>query len=374
MQPQNMDRRTALKLGAAALAGLVLPGCGVRLSPGVPVRAPSVPLPRVLASEDRLIRTVAGLRPYRPSGFVVRAERMGEKTVVHNYGHGGSGVTLSWGTAKLALDLALAQPHRSAAVIGCGAVGLATARLFQDHGFRVTVYARDLPPNTTSNVAGALWAPFSIADMEMRESPFAERLALASRFSHRYFQTLVGERYAVRWLPLYMLGDQRSPPLPWMWELTPELFRAVPLEAGEHPFPRPHARRVHTMLIEPGPYLRALMEDFREAGGEVVVRDFPDVAAVLRLDEPVVLNCTGLGAKALFGDEELVPIRGQLSFLVPQPELQHMYIAGPFYMFPRTDGVVLGGTSERGDWSTAPDEATARRVLEGHRTLAAGMR
>ena len=374
MPPQNMDRRTALKLSATVMAGLLLPGCGLRVSSGAAPATTSPSLPRVLASENRLIRTVAGLRPYRPSGFVVRAERLGEKTVIHNYGHGGAGVTLSWGTAKLALDLALAQPHRTAAVIGCGAVGLATARLLQDHGFRVTLYARDLPPNTTSNVAGALWAPFTVADFGMRASPFAERLARASRFAHRYFQTLVGERYAVRWMPLYMLGDRPNAGLPWTWEVTPELFRAVRLEPGEHPFPRAGAQRVYTMLIEPDPYLRALMEDFREAGGKIVVRDFPDVAAVLRLEEPVVLNCTGLGAKALFGDEELVPIRGQLSLLVPQPELEHMYIAGPFYMFPRRDGVVLGGTSERGVWSTEPDEATVRRVLEGHRALAAGMR
>jgi glycine/D-amino acid oxidase-like deaminating enzyme len=53
-----------------------------------------------------VIREVVGLRPYRASGFVVDAEKIGNKLLVHDYGHGGGGVTLSWGTASLAIDLA----------------------------------------------------------------------------------------------------------------------------------------------------------------------------------------------------------------------------------------------------------------------------
>lgn len=60
----------------------------------------------VKVSRDRLIREVVGLRPYRAEGFVVDAERLGEKLLIHNYGHGGAGITLSWGTASLAVALA----------------------------------------------------------------------------------------------------------------------------------------------------------------------------------------------------------------------------------------------------------------------------
>src|SRR5690349_15424162 len=59
----------------------------------------------VKVARNRIIREVVGLRPYRPSGFVVDAQRFGNKLLVHNYGHGGGGVTLSWGTASLAVDL-----------------------------------------------------------------------------------------------------------------------------------------------------------------------------------------------------------------------------------------------------------------------------
>jgi glycine/D-amino acid oxidase-like deaminating enzyme len=375
MDSHTIDRRTLLKFGASAAAGMILPGyTGTRAYQTPAPRASSVILPKVQVSNDRVIRSVAGLRPYRTSGFALRADRMGEKTVIHNYGHGGCGITLSWGTAKLAVDLALGQPHRKIAVLGSGAVGLATARLLQDHGFEVTIYTRDLPPNTTSNIAGGLWAPFTIADSDKRTSAFDAQLSQSSRFSHRYFQNLVGDRYGVRWLPLFMLSDDAEFGLPWTWQVAPEIYRVTNLGKSEHPFPSRGAARIYMMLIEPAIYLPAVLADFRTAGGQVIVRDFRDLAAVIGLKEQVIVNCTGLGAKALFKDEELIPVKGQLTFLTPQPELHYMYISGPSYMFPRRDGVLLGGTYEIGNSNTEPDESIVTGMLENHKRLAEGMR
>jgi glycine/D-amino acid oxidase-like deaminating enzyme len=84
---------------------------------------------------------------------------VGETAVVHNYGHGGGGITLSWGTSKLAVDLGLPGHAGPVAVLGCGAVGLATARLAQEAGFDVTIYTKAMPPETTSNIAGGQWFP-----------------------------------------------------------------------------------------------------------------------------------------------------------------------------------------------------------------------
>ena len=98
-----------------------------------------LPLRRVKVSDELVIRTIAGLRPFRRSGFVVKAERMNNTIVIHNYGHGGGGITLSWGTAHLAMELALQTQQRRCAVLGAGAVGLATARLMQDRGWEDTI-------------------------------------------------------------------------------------------------------------------------------------------------------------------------------------------------------------------------------------------
>ena len=89
---------------------------------------------RVRVSDARVIRTIAGLRPFRQSGFVVKAEQMNDKIVVHNYGHGGGGITLSWGTSHLAMELALQTQFRRCAVLGAGAgSGLGCHHLQQGH-------------------------------------------------------------------------------------------------------------------------------------------------------------------------------------------------------------------------------------------------
>ena len=104
-----------------------------------------------------------------------------------------------------------------------------------------------------------------------------------------------------------------------------------------------------------------------------MVRELSDVKEVLALPERTIVNCTGLGAKALFGDEELMPIKGQLSFLLPQPEVDYITITSNLYMFPRLDGILLGGTYKRGDWSLEPDPEETDRIVEGHREFFAGM-
>ena len=107
----------------------------------------------------------------------------------------------------------------------------------------------------------------------------------------------------------------------------------------------------------------------RLAGAEIVVRDFTDAAQVQELPEQTIFNCTGLGAGRLFGDSEIIPVRGQLAILLPQPEIDYNVIAREGYMFGRRDGVVLGGTFERGEWSLTPDPEDIAGIVRGHRSI-----
>lgn len=327
-------------------------------------------LARVLVSRDRVIRTVTGLRPYRPSGFVVRAEPRDGKLLIHNYGHGGAGVTLSWGTAHLAAEHALQTGASSAAVLGCGAVGLATARLLQRRGWRVTIYARELPPETTSNVAGAQWLPFSVFSGDRITSEFETQYLRACRLAHQEFQLLVGPVYGVRWLDTYLLHHRPAESTGLARQLD-ELFPGTrELAPGEHPFDSPFVRRSMAMLIEPPIYLAAMLRDFLTAGGRLVVREIREQPELLTLPEPVIVNCTGLGSRSLFQDEELTPVKGQLSFLPPQPEVDYILMTDAFlYMYPRQDGILLGGTYEPGVWDLAPDPKQTERILSGHARL-----
>jgi D-amino-acid oxidase len=322
-----------------------------------------------------VIRRIAGLRPFRPSGFVVRREDHDGKILVHNYGHGGGGMTLSWGSSELAVRLAGAVAGTRCAVIGGGVMGLSTARLLQLRGAKVSLYTRDLPPHTTSNIAGAQVWPVSVFDRRTPE--FAEQFIEASRISFRLFQNLVGERRGVRWIPNYYLSN-RPPQNGWLSGPGAVLhdlqvgFRDF--GPGEHRFPANFARRFYTMLIEPATYLASLLDDVLAAGASLEIRDFSEAAEVFQLPEPVIFNCSGLGAARLFGDSELIPIKGHLSVLMPQPGVNYNLISGNSYMFPRSDGILLGGTYERNQWNAEPDLATANRLVEDHRTLFEAMK
>lgn len=322
----------------------------------------------VVVSLDRVTRTTVGLRPYRTSGFVLRAEGVDRQTIVHNYGHGGGGMSLSWGCALLARDLALATTKRRAAVIGSGVIGLSTARVLQDAGFDVTIYARDLPPLTTSNMSGAQWSPTSVYDADAVDPAFLARFVDASALAQRRFQTLLGEDYGVRWIENYSCYDAPGQSYldhldPGIRHLYPEVHEYGP---GEHPFPTRYATSFLTMIMEPNRYLRALLRDFALRGGTVVVRDFASVSQVRALEQELVVNCSGLGARALFGDQVLEPVRGQLSVLAPQPNIDYLTLSPTGYMFPRSDGIVLGGTFDHGNWSTEPDPGTERRIVAAH--------
>lgn len=346
----------------------------------------------VKVARDRIIREVVGLRPFRAEGFVVDTQRIGEKLVVHNYGHGGAGITLSWGTASLAVDLvrdalrsvpgavvtgSASRRHKSPprfAVLGCGVNGLSTARTLQRHfeGL-VTIYAKDLPPETTSNIAGGFWSPTSLYDPEAVSAKFNEQFRLACRISNRAFQLLAGTEYGVRWidtLELYRNESSLNRELPGGNDLYPQ--QEVHRDA-EHYFGFPFVRQYSTMLIEPQTYLNALLRDFYIAGGKVVVKEFHNRREILRLPEPIIFNCTGLGARALFDDQKLGPVRGQLVVLLPQAEIDYCYLSSG-YMFPRRDGIILGGTFDHDDWSLAPNPEQTTGILEAHAEIMKGLR
>ena len=377
-----MTRREWLSAASTPAVALAVASCSARRAPvqqpGGHLRAYSrLPFRPPRVSEELVIRTVTGLRPFRPSGFVVRSEATATKRVIHNYGHGGGGVTLSWGSAQLAAREVSDTGDRRAAVVGCGVIGLSTARVLQDRGWRVTIYARALPPDTTSNVAGALWSPTSVYDAKALTPAFDAQHAEAARLSHRAFQLLVGGGYGVTWLEQYYLNDAPTD-LPSYVRSLPDLYPgARRLETHEHPFPVAHVSRVITMMIEPGIYLRRLLSDFRDAGGSIEVRDFKHISEALTLDQPMIFNCTGLGAATLVGDAELIPIKGQTTFVPPDPEVDFATIGGgpgSLYMFPRSDGILLGGTFERGVATLEPDPAQTTRIVRGHQALFAKMR
>jgi len=301
---------------------------------------------------------------------------------VHNYGHGGGGITLCWGTAKLAVDLGAPGHVGPVAVMGSGAVGLTTAKMLQDEGFAVTLYTKALPPDTTSNIAGGQWAPSAVFhDPNKLTQTFTDQYVAACKYAYERYQILTDPRYGVRWMRNYMISKKEVAPKASQFGphtvqgatngLMPEIKELKP---GEHPFGDNFCFQFDGMIIEPPLFLTALMMDFRIAGGKLVVGEVKSPAEVQALPEKLVFNCTGLGAKALFNDAELTPVRGQLTFLVPQPEVTYATMHEDTYMFSRHDGILLGGTHDEGNWSLEVDEATVTEKLAKHAAFFEGMR
>jgi glycine/D-amino acid oxidase-like deaminating enzyme len=312
-------------------------------------------------ADDQIVRTVAGIRPYRRGGPRLEREELGGKTVVHNYGHGGAGYTLSWGSAEVVAELLRGQPRGAeVAVLGAGVVGLTTARVLQERGLRVRVYARDFPPHTTSDVAGAEWSPDIV---ERGETP-----ALRARFdrmlasSWRRFRSLVGPRWGVRPRPIYEAADVAS----GLDELPAGLLPA-PRRERSLPFaPAQSARVYQTLLIEAPIFLATLVEEVKRAGAGLETRAFASASELHALREPAIVDCLGLGAGPLFGDAALVPIRGQLVHLRPQA-LSYLLDHPDGYMVPRGDALVLGGSFEEGVADARTDPATCARILADNR-------
>lgn len=370
-----MDRRRFLAaVGTAGIAGLGIASCGGSKFSAVSSSGQSLGwkrLPMAKLSADRVIKETVGLRPFRLSGPRLDAQKMGSKTIVHNYGHGGSGFSLSWGCADIIAEQVAATLARGeeVAVIGCGIIGLTTARTLQDRGYRVVMYAKELFPNHTSSKATGTWSPAHLLCEEERITPaFKTQWERACRYSFRAYQNLLGLGDVVEWMDQYSIGrgggsgsgrGARGTELQ-VAGLMPD---RVALTPAQHPFRSKEVSIQPSMVFNIPGYLQKLLDDFALFGGRVVVREFADLDEVAGLSQACMVNCTGLGAKKLCEDNELDPISGQLAFLIPQPELHYKLNAPGGYFIPRKDGLVVGGNSIRGSWDTEPKEDVTRAMI-----------
>ena len=333
--------------------------------------------PRV--SMDSVIRVITGQRPFRPKGFVVRSEEMDDKFVVHNYGHGGAGISLSWGSSALAVRETLGRKPGPVAVIGSGIMGLTSARLLQDAGWDVTIYTRDVYRHTTSNVAAGEWGPFSAHRPSDSSDAFKSQLEWASRIAHHAYTNLTGPKYGIRWLEAYTLSNTEFSDDGGDESIGDLFSYKGNLGPREHPFPTRYAQHMVTMQIDPGVFLRQVVEDYLLVGGNFIIRNFADASEILSLKESTIFNCTGLGAAKLFGDDNLVPAKGQLVFMPPDPAVDYMTFGGvdgnPFvnggflHMFPRSDVILMGGIFKEGDYTTHVEDDETERIVTEHQRL-----
>lgn len=320
-------------------------------------------------SDERLLGFKGGLRPCRHGGLRLESETLGSslggKMIVHNYGHGGCGVTIGFGCA----DEVVREVGRAAAagetvaVLGAGVVGLTSAVRLLEAGYRVRVIAERLGTETVSAVAGALWLPTGIDEFTMG----TERLGRFHGILRRSHDTLLalGTDHGVETLPVY--EPISAPECPEYFDhgtlASPRPLDRLPIGAEGGP-----GRVFETMFIHTPRFLRSLIARVQALGGTFEHRRVERLGELATMPERVIVNCLAMGSRELFDDGAVYPARGMLVLMEPQ-RLGYIKHDGYRYMFPREDALILGGCFLEDDWRSEPDEGICRQILADHRAF-----
>jgi len=244
-------------------------------------------------------------------------------------------------------------------VLGAGVSGLTSAILLAERGYKVQIITKDLPQNTTSAVAAAIWFPY--------EAYPEKEVARWSYESFLKFQELAeADASGVMFTPLTTFMDTRE--RPWWLDALPEshiLDDKVP-----SPVHKDHqGYTLNVPLIETPIYLPFLIQQFEALGGNINQREIQNIDE-LNSSGPII-NCTGLGARKLWGDTSVYPIQGQIIKVEPNANVQAIsaeYAMGEqsdelAYIIPRRDCIVLGGSAKKHQFSTEVDDELSKRIV-----------
>ena len=285
--------------------------------------------------------------------------------------------------------MAAAEGSQEIAVLGAGAMGLTSATMLQRAGAKVTIYAKDRAPFTRSSRATGSWTPSSRVALTSAVSPsFAaewEEMARASFFMYQSYYGMPGS--PVEWTDRWGLSDaprqpgaragaggaERTPPVhdfirldDRIADLTP---RAIAMPPGSTPFPTPYVTRSSSMTFNVADYSRQLLTDFLIYGGKIETREFHSPQELSQLPQKVIVNCPGYGGRALWSDESIVPVRGQIAWLIPQEDAIYGLNYKGLSVLSRRDGIVMqyqGSAGEDAGWNDtneSPDRANAEESV-----------
>ncbi len=230
---------------------------------------------------------------------------------------------------------------------------MTSAILAQEAGARVTIYARDFLPDTRSARATGTWTPDSRIALTDKAAPgFGDLWEEMARISfHRYRRYLGLPGNPVEWTDRYFLSDGEGPPpqeaadalsfasyRDRIRDIEPHSEAVAPETTS---FRVKSVRRSSQMQFNIADYGHTLMSDFLAGGGRFVRREFHELSELAQLPEKVVINCPGYGARVLCKDETIVPVRGQIGWLIPQPEVTYGFLYHGVGVVSRRDGIVV---------------------------------
>ncbi len=241
-----------------------------------------------------------------------------------------------------------------AVVIGCGVSGLSSGIRLLEAGIPTDIWTREPAAKTTSNVAAAFWYPYKVFPKDLILGWAGTTYNELSRLA-----CVSGSGVAVR--ETVEVFSEPAPD-PWWREVVPSFRR---LTRAELPDDYPDGHFFYSPVAEMPIYLPYLQQRFESLGGRITLRSVGSIDEAAA-HHSIVVNCTGLGARELVGDEEMTPIRGHV-VRVSQVGLERMFLDlysadGLTHIVPRSTDCVLGGVAESSD-DLEPDETTGAEIV-----------
>ena len=241
-------------------------------------------------------------------------------------------------------------------IIGAGVMGLSCGVRLLEAGWQVQIVARELPLQTVSAVAAAIWYPYKAQPVD--------KMLVWGKVGYQEFTRLAQTEptAGVKRVPVREFLPEPSPD-PW-WHTAVDNFHH--LSSASLPPGYRDGYGFISPVIDMSLYLAYLQKRYEQLGGQLTQQTVHNLAD-WQQEQPLI-NCTGLGAGELVGDTAVYPIRGQIIQVqtrTPIPEAL-MDDHGQYricYVIPRVHDVVLGGVAEEGNWNTAVDEATAQEII-----------
>ncbi len=332
-------------------------------------------------SDAQILGYNVGVRPYRKSGVRIESEHLDNKLIIHNYGYGGSGLTLCWGGAQQAIEILQEEQSKNpalaacktVAILGAGVIGLATAYDLMAQGYAVHIYAQDFPPHTTSNVAAGIWSPPALSPHYSQKTK--DSLTNMLRVSEeRFLKSLNYENFGrMDSTGLTTSGETNTPEFVGIKCIEDYSFErpdSATALSGAFGFSHDYSSELvefnfdngvkkvgtrHAQLHLDGPLFMESLFNKVKAQAPLTKMHFNSREDIMQLDESIIINCTSLGSRELFNDQEFNPVRGQLIYLKQQPGIDyivHEDVEGShnFWvtLYPLSDRLLIGGVFEHG--------------------------